>query len=37
MALNILIQASPFEAYERSMHNDYDVLEIVRDWNFSTL
>ena len=37
MALNILIQASPFEAFERSMLNDYDVLEIVRDWNFSTL
>ena len=31
MALNILIQASPFEAFERSMLNDYDVLEIVRD------
>lgn len=37
MALKILIQASPFEAFERSMLNDYDVLEIVRDWNFSTL
>ena len=37
MALNILIQASPFEAFERSMLNDYDVLEIVRDWNFSSL
>lgn len=35
MALNILIEAAPFAPFDQKMLNEYSVLEIVRDWNFS--
>ena len=35
MALNILIEAAPFAPFDQKMLNEYIVLEIVRDWNFS--
>ena len=36
MAINILKESSPFEPFNSSMSNEYSVLEIVRDWNFSS-
>jgi len=36
MAINILKESSPFEPFNISMSNEYSVLEIVRDWNFSS-
>ena len=35
MALNIPIEAAPFAPFDQKMLNEYSVLEIVRDWNFS--
>ena len=35
MALSILIEAAPFAPFDQKMLNEYSVLEIVRDWNFS--
>ena len=35
MALNILTEAAPFAPFDQKMLNEYSVLEIVRDWNFS--
>ncbi len=34
MALNILKQSSPFEAFSDDMKKEYTQLEIVREWNF---
>ena len=36
MAIKILQESSPFEAFHSNMSNDYSFLEIVRDWNFSS-
>ncbi len=36
MAINILKESSPFAPFNISMSNEYSVLEIVRDWNFSS-
>ena len=36
MAMNILKESSPFAPFNISMSNEYSVLEIVRDWNFSS-
>lgn len=36
LALNILNEAAPFAPFDPKMINEYSVLEIVRDWNFST-
>jgi len=36
MAINILKESSPFAPFNMSMSNEYNVLEIVRDWNFSS-
>ena len=36
LALNILNEAAPFAPLDPKMINEYSVLEIVRDWNFST-
>ena len=36
MAIKILQESSPFEAFHSDMSNDYSFLEIVRDWNFSS-
>ena len=36
MAINILKESSPFAPFNMSMSNEYSVLEIVRDWNFSS-
>ena len=36
MAINILKESSPFAPFKISMSNEYSVLEIVRDWNFSS-
>ena len=35
MAINILKESSPFPPFNQSLSNEYKVLEIVRDWNFS--
>ena len=35
MAINILEEAAPFAPFDPKMLNEYSVLEIVRDWNFS--
>ena len=35
MAINILEEAAPFAPFDPMMLNEYSVLEIVRDWNFS--
>jgi protein TonB len=34
MALTILYQAAPFPAFPASMMENYERLEIIRDWNF---
>ena len=36
LAIKILQESSPFEAFHSNMSNDYSFLEIVRDWNFSS-
>ena len=36
MALNILQESAPFAPFNKSMSSEYSVLEIVRDWNFSS-
>ena len=36
LAINILKESSPFAPFNMSMSNEYNVLEIVRDWNFSS-
>ena len=36
MAIKILQESSPFEAFHSNMSDDYSFLEIVRDWNFSS-
>ena len=35
MAINILRESAPFAPFNKTMSNEYSVLEIVRDWNFS--
>ena len=36
MAINILNESAPFAPFNESMSNEYGLLEIVRDWNFSS-
>ena len=36
MAIHILEQSAPFAPFDIDMSNQYSVLEIVRDWNFSS-
>lgn len=36
MAINILKKSAPFAAFNQTMSDEYSVLEIVRDWNFSS-
>ena len=36
MAIKILQESSPFAPFNKSMSSEYSVLEIVRDWNFSS-
>ena len=36
MALDILEEAAPFASFDPKMLNEYSILEIIRDWNFST-
>ena len=36
MAIHILEQSAPFAPFNNDMSNQYSVLEIVRDWNFSS-
>ena len=36
MAIKILQESAPFEPFNKSMSSEYSVLEIVRDWNFSS-
>ena len=36
MAIKILKESAPFAPFNKSMSNEYSVLEIVRDWNFSS-
>ena len=36
MAIKILEDAAPFSPFNETMSNEYSVLEIVRDWNFSS-
>jgi len=36
MAIHILEQSAPFAPFDTDMSNQYSVLEIVRDWNFSS-
>jgi len=35
MAINILRESAPFAPFNKAMSNEYSVLEIIRDWNFS--
>lgn len=35
MAIDILEEAAPFAAFDPKMLNEYSILEIIRDWNFS--
>ena len=35
LALKILYQSAPFEPFPRDMVDNYQQLEIIRDWNFS--
>ena len=35
MAINILKESAPFAPFNKAMSNEYSVLEIIRDWNFS--
>ena len=36
MAINILEESAPFAPFNNEMSNQYSVLEIIRDWNFSS-
>lgn len=36
MAISILQESAPFAPFNEGMFNEYSVLEIVRDWNFSS-
>tara|TARA_B000000475_G_scaffold62592_1_gene49948 strand:- start:518 stop:1078 length:561 start_codon:yes stop_codon:yes gene_type:complete len=36
MAINILEESAPFAPFNNDMSNQYSVLEIVRDWNFTS-
>lgn len=36
MAIKILQESAPFAPFNKSMSTQYSVLEIVRDWNFSS-
>jgi len=36
MAIDILEEAAPFAPFDPKMINEYSILEIIRDWNFST-
>ncbi len=36
MAISILNESAPFAPFNETMSNEYSLLEIVRDWNFST-
>jgi len=36
MAIDILEEAAPFAPFDSKMLNEYSILEIIRDWNFST-
>jgi len=36
MAIGILEEAAPFAPFDPKMLNEYSILEIIRDWNFST-
>ncbi len=35
MAINILRESAPFAPFNKTMSDEYSVLEIIRDWNFS--
>ena len=35
MAIKILKESAPFAPFNKTMSNEYSVLEIIRDWNFS--
>ena len=35
MAISILNESAPFAPFNETMSNEYSLLEIVRDWNFS--
>ena len=35
MAIKILKESAPFAPFHKTMSNEYSVLEIIRDWNFS--
>ena len=35
LALKILYQSAPFEPFPEEMVDNYQQLEIIRDWNFS--
>ena len=35
MAISILRESAPFSPFNKTMSNEYSVLEIIRDWNFS--
>ena len=36
MAIKILQESAPFAPFNKSMSSEYSILEIVRDWNFSS-
>ena len=36
MAINILEESAPFAPFNNEMSNQYSVLEIIRDWNFTS-
>ena len=36
MAIKILQESAPFAPFNKSMSGEYSVIEIVRDWNFSS-
>ena len=35
MAIKILKESAPFAPFNKTMSDEYSVLEIIRDWNFS--
>ena len=35
MAIDILEKAAPFSPFDPKMVNEYGILEIIRDWNFT--
>ena len=36
MAISILKESAPFAPFNKDMSNEYGILEIIRDWNFSS-